>query len=782
MKDLQSLAQGYLGAEGWDVKARGRDLLRGDRDSRRGDDEKDYVYVWIPPDAGDNIGSREGWYLRRFEEAKEEHPTAEMMFLVSTLEGLSTEFRSGARRWHGVKILVPAQFFDTDFRWERDRRTASATSELRKRGTDVAHKRISQPFHVVQSPDSNGDEGRSDLLDVLRGRLRNTLSEVHRPTIHIVVGHAGMGKSFLFDSLYAHLYDDFQDNKRARHVSARPFALLPESLYDAAAPTIGSLLDAYLRTEFASPMDRKMFNWKLVHGLGTWLLDGLDEILERDAQFFDYLEDLITMPGKTPPNIVICVRDSLFATHRGLKDFCEDARSYVVVYQLDGWQRQSKIEFAKRQLGSADAATSFVESLTERPALDGLASTPYYCDLLTEEFATGGLRPGNTETDILERGLQRIIARERDKGLLHGIPDNGIREFIGSCAATNLFEGGVPTEDVREMAEVMIPESIEETQLDSLATQMGQIAVFAHGSDGRLRFAQEPLEHYLAARYLTQSLESMPKNLGRHELPDNVIRLMSYCIDLDSHDAVFQLLDGKMREESIAGRNAIRLAVRMSANTDRLAGIQLAGLNLSGIRFDSHALRSVSFDGADLTNADFRGADLTGSSFDNCLIKGTRFDDDKAMLSTINFGKMRKFYSAHIGDAFVDDVVELGELIGKSQRSGEQVQPACGAARQLRHLFGKFVEETGRGRRKDHSRRALLRGTQFVSDLDRDNILRETIRAGYLIDGANRERISRAHDDSYGEIVKFRTELQMSPGIRALLDDTCQEADCSHVR
>ena len=152
MKDLLSLAQGYLGAEGWDVKARGRDLLRGDRDSRRGDDEKDYVYVWVPADVGGDFTSREGPYLRRFEEAREEHPTAEKVFLVPTLEGLSSDFRSGARRWHGVKILVPAQFFDSDFKWERDERAASATSELRRRGAQTARKRIAQPFHVVRAP------------------------------------------------------------------------------------------------------------------------------------------------------------------------------------------------------------------------------------------------------------------------------------------------------------------------------------------------------------------------------------------------------------------------------------------------------------------------------------------------------------------------------------------------------------------------------------------------------------------------------------------------------
>lgn len=783
MEDYLTLAKSYLEAEGWHVRTRGRDLLRGDRASRHGDDEKDYIYVWVPAHTGGSFRSREGPYLRRFDEAREEHPAAEKVFLVPTLEGLSTEFRSGARRWHGVKILVPAHFFDRNFRWESDERMASATSELRKLGNDIAHKRIAQPFQVIRSPDSNGDLPRNDLLDVLRGELRKPLTTTERPTIHIVVGPAGMGKSVLFASLYADLYDDFLSKKRTHQLSARPFALLPEHLYDASAPTIGSLLDAYLRTELARPMDRDMFNWKLIHGLGIWLLDGLDEILERDDTFFDYLEDLMTMPsGVTPPSIVICVRDSLLETHRGLKAFCEgDCSSYIIVYQLEGWQQQSKADYASMQLRSRSAVTEFIESLTKHPVLDDLASTPYYCKLLIEEFATDGLQSNSSEIHILQQALTRIVARERDKGLLLDIPDKDVHEFIGSCATIDLFEGGVSIEEVREFAELVIPECTEEEE-SRLIIQMGQIGVFTPGYDGRLRFTQEALKHYSAAKYLAQNLESRPNNLGHdlglYELPDNVIRLMYKCIDPNVFDDIWRLLVGKTREDTVAGRNARRLAIQMSADTKRIMDIQFASLNLSGMRFGSVVLCGVQFDGADLTNTDFRQADLTNSSLDNCLIKGTRFDSDRAMLRSIQFGDMRRFYSAYVGDSFVDDYGQFCEVVGKDHLSMTQTQPACASARQLRHLFGKFVEETGRGRRKDIASRALQRGKRIVEH--REDIVQEAIRAGYLVEGY-RGRISRAQDDTYGDIVRFRTKLDMSPGIRALLDDTCNEADCSHV-
>lgn len=783
MKDQLTLAKGYLTAEGWDVKVSGRDLLRGDR-AGRADHEKEHIYVWVPGHEGGDF-TREGWYLGRFEEATREHMTAEKVFLVQTRQGLSSEFLSSARKFYGVKILAPAQFLDTDFRWERDERTASTSKELRDRGASIAKGRIPQPFHVIQAPSPNGNPGHSDLFELLRDELRIRATEPDRPTIHLVVGPAGMGKSILFDSLYAHLHQEFLDNKRAGFLSPRPFALLPEYLDDGSSPTVASLLHNYLRTEFARPMDPDMFNWKLVNGLGTLLLDGLDEILERDAGFFDYLADLITMPnGNMPPSIVICVRDSLFATLGRLKDFCDDFLDYLTVYRLKDWEHESKVAFAAAQLRSERAAKKFVATLEARPALDELSSTPYYCDLLVDEFNVEGLGTEDTETNIIERSLTRILERERGKGLLLDVPGEGIREFIESCATTNLFEGGISTADVQDMADVVILEWIEEEEeaeaRSRLATQLVQMPLFSHGYDGRLRFAQEPLEHYLTASHLARNLQSTPEYLARREISENILRLMSQCLHENDREAVWTLLIEKIRDESIAGRNTIQLAVRMSAHSDRLAGVQLAGINLSEIRFEGHVLRGINLDGADLTNTDFSNTDLTGGSLNGCLIRGTMFPADEEMLSSIEFGEMRRFYSAHIGDRIVDDPMEFHRIISKSEHIAEQMPSTCGAARQLRFMFGKFVDETGMPRRKYLPERAMLRGRRIVPHVE--EILRGAIRAGYFVEVPNRDRISRAEDDLYGEMVQFRTDLQMSSGIRALLEDTCKVSECAHVR
>ena len=783
MKDLRSLAQGYLSAEGWDVKARGRDLLRGDRDGRRGDDEKDYVYVWVPDDMGSSFASRELPYLRQFGEAQEQHPSAEKVLLVETLRGLSSRFREDAKHWYGVKVYVPAQFFDTNFRWENDERAASASSELRKRGAEAATGRVKQPFSVLEPLASGTHESGSDLLEALCHALRGARNAKDRPTIHIVVGPAGMGKSVLFESLYASLYEEFLTDKRARHLSARPFALLPEYLEDASSSTVRSILDNYLRTEFAGSMDREIFNWRLAHGLGIWLLDGLDEILERDNRFFDDLADLMTTPGSdAPPSVVICVRDSLFATHRGLNNFCTDYRDNVTVYKLDRWQLQAKQDFANNQFESADQANAFVRFLADDLVIDELASTPYYCSLLSEEFRDGALQDGYDETEVLERGLERIIERERDKELLRDISNENIRDFIETCAIINLFDGGISAEDVQDYAEIVMPSEIDDDERERLITQMGQIATFAQGSDGKLRFAQEALEHYLAAVYLAKGMQRAPENmsnLGRQDLSENVVRLIPSCLMPDTERAIWDTLLAKMNEDSTVGRNVLRLAVRMSANTNRLMGLAFAGLDLSGLRFDNHGLQKAVFDAADLTNADFSTCDLTGASFNNCLFKNTILPEQEEMLRSITFGGMQRFHTAYVGPQFVDDVALLKQALGEAVEGGIEALSTCAAARQLRHLFGKYVEETGRGRRKDLPVRALMRGSHLVSNLE--DIIQEAVRSGYLEEGQFRGRLQRPEDESYREIVAFRTELKLSPGLKALLDETCQDVGCLHV-
>jgi len=69
----------------------------------------------------------------------------------------------------------------------------------------------------------------------------------------------------------------------------------------------------------------------LTNGTATWLVDGLDEVIAHDPGFFDYLLDLITLPGQTTlPSVVVCIRDSLLATNDDLREFCDSNSACVL--------------------------------------------------------------------------------------------------------------------------------------------------------------------------------------------------------------------------------------------------------------------------------------------------------------------------------------------------------------------------------------------------------------------------------------------------------------------
>ena len=142
------------------------------------------------------------------------------------------------------------------------------------------------------------------------------------PPVHLVIAPAGFGKSHLFRSLYAQLYDDFMAAKSEERRALRPLPLLPDYLASASAPTLKALVQSFLTTEVARPLRLESFEWMLTHGFACFLLDGLDEVIARDPHFFEYVYELLTRPDvPRPPKILICVRDSLLVSNRGLRGF-----------------------------------------------------------------------------------------------------------------------------------------------------------------------------------------------------------------------------------------------------------------------------------------------------------------------------------------------------------------------------------------------------------------------------------------------------------------------------
>ena len=780
--DLLELTNGFLRAEGYDVVARGRDLLVGNKRSI-GEDVQ-FVYVWVPRVVpGSSFRSQEPPYLGKFKDASDRHPFAQKFMLVPSFEGLSSEFRKEALQWHNVKIRVPVQFFDTAFRWETTPEASSAAKDLRVRGELLEVTRIRQPF--VQE---GGRESGPDLLDHLVSRLSSPTSAGR---VNIVVGPAGIGKSHLFETLFARLHALFLESKRKQVLAARPLPLLPQFMPLADAPSVRALLRAYLQTDFVRPLDAATFQWMLSHDLAVWLLDGLDELINQDPDFFDYLLDLLTQPGTaTPPRIVICVRDALLSTNGLLQDFCEDYSEFVSIYRLQPWSPSAVRMYARRALGE-DGAADFVARLLARPAIAKLAANPYYCGLLLDVYRSGELSGDVSEVVLLQQALANVLAREYDKQLIDPayIRKADLIELIEAIAAEDYVRGfqGVPVDEAVQLAEVILPgQDLTEAQVKALASQLTQLALFSDGGFGRIRFAEEILEHYLIGQWLwrlyRQGAAALLRGLAAKPIPPDwiVLNVLAYFIRTGDapHDRVATAIQSSLND--VAFRNVLNLATLAMDNPTSWASVSLERRDLTGVTFRGFDLTGRSFRGADLTEATFDGCNLKACSFEESVLRSTHFRNlHRDALRGAEFGNLSRFYSITVDDSrAIGEHSEMRKWLG--MRTGKVIssQEPCQVALQVRHLFGKFVEPDGRHRRFRLDRKGALAGRRYS---DPEAVLDACLQYGLLVFEEFRGRIQRPDGPAYGDMVTFITDQKMSPAVRSMIGELCRRPGCGHA-
>lgn len=786
--NLMCLATGYLKAAGYATSQRGRDLLIGTRRTILGQ-ETETVLVWAPTmDPGHPFATREGPYLARFQAAVDEYPLAQKFMLVPTFEGITPQFRSGAKQWHNVNIRVPIQFFDTPFKGEESpeaREAGSAVAALRTRGQELGRVRVPQPYSVKS--DTPGGE---DLLPSILERLEASPAAGEK-SVHVIVGPAGVGKTVLFESLFGRLYSNFLESKRALHVlpRPRPLPLLPEYLRVSVAPTLKALVDAFLATDFAAPVTRSVFEWMMTNGLAIWLLDGLDEVIARDPDFFGYLLELLTFPGGSPPRIVVCVRDSLLATNDDFRDFCEGYSTHVEIYELAKWQMQSKRRFAELTL--REKADGFLAVLRQRLELEQLSSTPYYCALIADQYKAGKLRDSYTESQLLSDALSSIINREYEKGLLDKnlVPETDIREFLESLAAEDMENEfrGIQRDVIEEWARILLPVDLAPDDFERLVTHILQLAVFTRGAVvPNVQFAQEILEHYLLGEHLTRSVEGnravFVRRLSHRQIPNDWVTLRIVAERLKAKGAQNDLIQlVSVPIPPIAFKNILQIAALAVDDPTALKNVPLERRDLSGLLFRRLDFRSTSFRGSDLTDVEFDGCDLREASFDGSIIKNTGFlVGDKEHLRGAHFGEMERFFSLRTeAGRILSDFSAVRRWIDQYTGIPAEIVEPCGPAQQLRYLFGKFIHPNGTPKRSLLDRRGALAGKH---PYDPEDTLRAAIKHGYLAEEERfRDRVKRADGDAYSEMVDYVRNLALSEGIRNLLADLCPAEGCPHV-
>lgn len=440
MESFLPLVCGYFESAGFKILLHQTECLVADKLAYG--QERDTWVVWtIPPDQ--EVGRYEPTLRARISALRPNYPDARAVVLAKARKGLSREFQQELSDQR-IRFLVPVQFFDTEFKVEEAPKAASAISDIRS--LDILEKRVQQPY-VAQGPDDESASGPDLLATLFDERAR-----IETPIVRVVVGRAGIGKSFLFRALFARLYDEFLQAKAGLVARARPIPLLPEHIKGIYALRTELLIENFLRADVASPVGRETFEWLLVNGFTMWLLDGLDELYAGDPSFFEYLADLVTRKD-SKAQIAIWCRDSLVTTSDAFAEFQDLCKGSTMlkIYKLSEWDRASKRQFAwmsleGRQLlnvhePDTGPVASFMREIDSSPTLRSLSGLPFYCDVLLQQFLAGDVQMFRDDVSMLNHVIDRIIQREIDKGLLdlRLLLPNGLQDWLEQIS-TNYVE------------------------------------------------------------------------------------------------------------------------------------------------------------------------------------------------------------------------------------------------------------------------------------------------------------------------------------------------------
>ena len=748
--------------------------------------ERDTRLVWVTPE-GRRTGSYGSHLWESISRVRGHYPSAKATVVAPSREGFSSDLRRTLTQSR-VKLLTPIQFFDSPFRVEESPRAASAIADIRQAAESQG--RIPQPFEV----ETDVPKRDQDLFL----RLRDDMSDTTDATVRIVVGRAGIGKSFLFNALFADLYREFLAAKRQLRNRPRPIPLLPEHLKQTHSMRTDALIDNFLHTDVAAPMSSETFVWLLVNGYAAWLLDGLDELYAGDPGFFDYLLNLVTTPGSRA-QITIWCRDSLLTTSPAFSEFqevCDDGKT-LQIYRLSEWDALSKRRFVwlkkhdrlpNREDGDSDEVRAFLQNLDKNDTLRRMSGLPFYCDLLLQHSESGSIGRFQDEVELLNYAVDTMVNREVEKGLFdrHSFEEDGLSEWLETIAAEYVEEqyAGFGSDQAEEYGQYVLRDGLDHETQRHVLTSLLQFPLFRAGSEsGKVAFVHDLIADAVAARHYRKLLGQRPhdvlQRLGRVDIDcPPLLRFIAHGIDEDTANALIP----ELRRPSKDRWFAVALTLFMLARPARLflrhARVDLEDRDLVGVRFANIDLSECSFRGSDLSYAVFEECDLRGAALQGARFNRTTFEDS-CNLAGAQMGNMSRVHSIVVGRKVKDDIDEVQTWFAEKTGVGSRRQP-CPTAQQFMHLFGKYVTSLGRPRRDSLSRRALEAGKRFDGAASMDDCLKAAVRKGYLDERSPRGTYRRTSGDEYAEVVAFVAEAKISNGIGKLIEELCQKPSCSH--
>lgn len=793
MTDLLTLARGYLESAGFRV------LLLQDEclvvDKLVFGQERDTLAVWTIP-ARVEVAHYESTLRASISRIKSNYPDIKGYVLTPSRSGFSRDLIQTFKE-SGVRLLVPVWFFDTAFKHEDAPKAASAIKDIRSLAT--AEKRVPQPFRIENA---NLKQESADLFEA----LNEEFAENQSATVRMIVGRAGIGKSFHFRALFSHLYDDFLNAKNHSRIvprPIRPIPLLPEHLRNIYALRTELLIDNFLRTDVAAPVDRKTFEWLLVNGFTMWLLDGLDELYAGDPDFFYYLLELLTAK-ESKAQITIWCRDSLLTTSDAFMEFeslCATADiTMLEIYHLSEWEQLSKQQFAWLNLEERMPETneedtrsvrSFLGQINQSPTLRLLSGLPFYCDLLLRQFQDGQLREFSDDITMLNYAIDQIVEREVEKGLLDlrlFMPD-GLHEWLEQIAVDYIEKhryAGINHEEALEYGQLVLQDGLDEDTINHTLISLLQFPLFHAGAEtGLIAFTHDLIAEVLAARSYVRTLRRQPFDVGRRlshtDLEDpTFLRFMVSRIGQEEEDKIIQTL----RRGNLEGKGfAVLLSLLMLARPERNIVKQIQknfdAQNMVSVHFENRDLSEISFRNADLSHAVFKDCELQGAQFEGTFFYHTRFEGNN-QLQGAQFGDLGRVNSVLVEKKYIENPLELNEWISQETGKSEVPRDPCPTALQLTHLFGKFITPLGQPRRADLKRDGLAAGKRYRGAASTEACISDATRHGYLTGPDQRDRFRRAEGDKYAEMVKFVRNGSISDGLGRLVAGLCPRRGCMH--
>ena len=787
MRDLCSLAKGYLESEGYriiDQDAHGLVL-----DKLVFGQDHDTVLLWTLPE-GQEISCYEPILRAQISNRRANYPDAKAYVLAHSRGGFSRDMLQTLAD-NRTKFLVPIWFFDTAFRHEETGKV-SVITDIRTQAE--SERRVPQPFSMEQLAGEAQDE---DIF----GHLFKAIASPERPVMRLVVGRAGIGKSYLFRALFARLYAGFLEAKAKHGAWPRPIPFTPEHMRGTYALRTEALIDNFLRSDVASPVTRETFEWLLVNGFSTWLFDGLDELYSGDETFFDYILELLTRADSIA-NITILCRDSLITTSSAFAEFRDlcTGSSLFEIYRLADWDRKAKRHLTWLQLEGCHPrcnepdtgkVLAFMTEVDRSPAVRMLSGLPFYCHTLLGLFERGQKTEFSDDVALLNHVVDQMIKRETDKGLLdiRLFEDRGFEQWLELMAVTYVEESrhaGITQDYALEYGQLVLRPGLDENSRNHVMMTLLQFPLFQAGSEtGLLAFTHDLIAEALAARAYLANLTKNPAETGRRlsrtDLEDPVI--LRFMAKRMGHPELARVLEELQRGGLQDRALSMLLSLAMIACPDRdlikRSGINLESQNLVAVRFKGRDLSGLSFRRADLSHALFEDCDLHSTHFEGAFLDRTRFTR-KNDLQGATFGDLSRVQSVWVGSRLIEDPARIRKWVATITRTPSTLKEPCPTALQICHLFGKFITPLGDARRDQLGCRGLLAGKQIPGAASSKECLKEVISGGYLTRPDFRDRCRRAEGDKYAEMVKFVRDGSVSDGLGRILAHLCRRRGCLH--